>query len=297
MSDGLVQSAAFMGTVVTLEVVGHGGTERERVARGSAVERAMQWFRHVEERCTRFADTSEVCALAARAGEAVQVSEVVFQAVQFAIALAEETNGAFDPAIGRELDARGFNRERRPRGEHVRERVSYRDVKLDREQRSITLNRPLLLDLGAVAKGLAIDLAARELIPFRNFAIDAGGDLYLAGHNAHGEAWRVGIRHPREEDGLLDTLEVTDAAVCTSGDYEPQGRAPGGGHHLIDARVAQPATGLASVTVIAPTALVADALGTAAFVLGAADGVALLQRHGVRGILVTSALERIETQA
>ena len=56
-----------------------------------------------------------------------------------------------------------------------------------------TLHRPLTLDLGAVAKGLAVDAAARELAPFRNFAIDAGGDLYLGGCNDHGERWTVGI--------------------------------------------------------------------------------------------------------
>ena len=84
--------------------------------------------------------------------------------------------------------------------------VSYRDVRLDPDRKTITLLRPLILDLGAVAKGLAIDLAARELRPFENFAVDAGGDLYLGGCSANGEPWSIGIRHPRRDNELIYSL-------------------------------------------------------------------------------------------
>jgi thiamine biosynthesis lipoprotein len=151
-----------------------------------------------------------------------------------------------------------------------------------------------VLDLGAVAKGLAIDMAARELRPFGDFAIDAGGDLYLAGCNAEGEPWSVGIRHPRQPGAVLETLRVSGVAVCTSGDYErPAVRA--GGHHIMDPRAGRPVDGLASVTVVAPTAIVGDALATAAFVLGRTAGPALLERHGVDGLFVTPDLERMAT--
>ena len=159
------------------------------------------------------------------------------------------------------------------------------------DEKTLTLHRPLLLDLGAVAKGLAIDIAARELQPFENFAIDAGGDLYFGGCNAAGQPWSVGIRHPRG-DGLLDTLHVSDVAVCTSGDYE---RRTDAGHHLLDPRTGAPVNAVASVTVLAPSAMVADTLATAAFVLGPTDGIALLERHGVGGLIVTPALERFAT--
>jgi thiamine biosynthesis lipoprotein len=158
---------------------------------------------------------------------------------------------------------------------------------------TITLLRPLLLDLGAVAKGLAIDMAAIELRPFHNFSIDAGGDLYLGGHNVDGRPWTVGIRHPRDEDELIDTLQVSNAAVCTSGDYER--RHATGGHHILDARADAPMPLLASVTVVAPSAILADALSTAAFALGPVEGLALLERHRIDGLLVTPTLERFET--
>jgi thiamine biosynthesis lipoprotein len=289
-----------MGTVVTVQVVGHGSNVRERQEREAGVARALAWFHEANARCTRFDPASEVNELCARVGEPVPVSDLVFEAVRFALAVAEETGGAFDPTVGALMETRGFNREYRS-GSAVRvaadtgTAATWRDVTIDNEQRTVTVRTPLVLDLGAVAKGLAIDLAARELEPFRDFAIDAGGDLYLGGRNAAGEAWSVGIRHPREHEEVLATLHVSDSAVCTSGDYERRAPDESGEHHIMDARAGTSATGLASATVIAPSAMVADAMSTASFVLGPMEGLALLKRHGLEGLLVTPTLERHPT--
>ena len=168
---------------------------------------------------------------------------------------------------------------------------------LDSECRTIGLRRPLTLDLGAVAKGLAIDMAARELEPFRNFAIDAGGDLYMGGLNSEGNPWSVGIRHPRRDGELIDLLHVSNQAVCTSGDYER--RVPGAGNsenHILDPRKGCSPRSVASATVVASGAMLADALATAAFVLGPADGLLLLDRMGVEGLIFTPELTRCETR-
>ena len=213
--------------------------------------------------------------------------------------VAEESSGAFDPTVGHRMEARGFNREHRT-GEIVRTAippdhdVSYRDVRLDPVRRTITLLRPLTLDLGAVAKGLAIDAAARELEPFNDFAIDAGGDLYLGGLNPQGEPWCVGIRHPRRDHEVIDRLRVSNQAVCTSGDYER--KAPGGADHILDPRTGTSPHAVASATVVASGAMLADALATAAFVLGPEDGIQLLNRLGVDGLIVTPELLRFETR-
>src|SRR5262249_32744131 len=160
---------------------------------------------------------------------------------------------------------------------------------------TITLHRPLHLDLGAVAKGLAIDMAARELGPLGNFAINAGGDVFVSGLNAAHDTWSIGIRHPRDERSLITTIRGTNVAVCTSGDYERKSPIDPGVHHILDARTGESASEIASVTVIAPVAMVADGLATAAFVLGPDEGLALLERQGVDGLAVTTALERFET--
>jgi thiamine biosynthesis lipoprotein len=280
-----------MGTCVTIEVLR---------ADDLAVDRAFDWFRSVESCCSRFASDSELVRLAERPGEAVPVSAALFEAVQFAIGVAEETEGAFDPTIGAAMRAAGFDREystgaRRSSGDRARAAgrpVSYKDVHLNREQRTITLDAPLVLDLGAVAKGLAVDLAARELQPLRDFAIDAGGDLYLAGVNCDGRPWSVGIRHPLLYDQVIETIHVSDRAVCTSGNYERRHPSDPDAAHIVDPRGRAAEATVASVTVVAPTAMLADALGTAAFVLGPIDGLALLERMTVAGCIITPDMAR-----
>lgn len=299
--DAYLRTVALMGTFVTMQVIGHGADPRQTNHRDETVERAFGWFRRVEECCTRFEPQSEVMQLTARVGISVPVSAILYEAVRFALAVAEESDGAFDPTVGYAMESRGFNREYRT-GKSVRTTlepagsVSYRDVRLDPGRKTITLLRPLVLDLGAVAKGLAIDLAARELRPFENFAIDAGGDLYLGGRNPDGEPWSIGIRHPRRENELIDSLRVSNRAVCTSGDYESQVSGEESSHHILDPRTGVPAHAVASVTVVAPTAMMADALGTAAFVLGAADGIRLFDRLGVDGLIFSATLERHATK-
>ncbi len=288
-----------MGTVVTIQVVGHGEDERQRDERAECVSRAAGWFESIEKSCSRFDSGSELRQLTETIGTPVHVSAMLFEALRFAIAVAEESDGAFDPTVGQRMEARGFDRNYQTGdrvASHVRtsDGVSWRDVILDAASQSVTLCKPLVLDLGAVAKGLAVDVAARELEPFENFAVDAGGDLYLGGRNVAGDPWSVGIRHPRDQS-LMETLHVSNTAVCTSGDYEKRSATDPTIHHLLDARTGETAASLASVTVVAPSAMVADALATAAFALGPSDGLSFLERHGVRGIMVTPSLERFET--
>lgn len=264
----------------------------------AAVARAKDWFRSVELACTRFDATSELRRLCETAHVVTPVSELLFEATQFALAVADASGGAFDPTVGARMESRGFDRDYRT-GTQSRSAVvtnstaTYRDVELDVAKQTITLHKPLLLDLGAVAKGLAIDLAARELAELQHFMVDAGGDLFVSGRNADGESWRVGIRHPREADALLQTINVDGGAVCTSGDYERTGS--DGQHHLLDARTHETAATLVSVTVLAPSAMVADALATAAFALGPTAGLTFLENHHVEALLVTPSLERFTT--
>lgn len=269
-----------MGTMVSIEVE----------APDEAVAHAFDWFRQVEAVCSRFDPASELRQLPV--GKAVVASPILFEAVSFAMKVAHETGGAFDPTLGSRMAARGYNRH------YARREVSdapgmhdatFRDVVLDAGEHTILLQRALTLDLGAVAKGLAVDAAARELQDYRNFCIDAGGDIYCGGCNAKGEPWSVGIRHPRHRDELVGRLQVSDGAVCTSGDYER-------GPHILDPRTDVAALRLASATVVAPNAMLADAMATAAFVLGPERGIALLDRMGLDGLLITPTLEQYRTR-
>jgi len=286
-----VHTIVVMDTEVSIRLV-----ERDDP---DAVERAFEWFRRIEQTCSRFDADSELRKLSARPREPVVVSDVLFETTRFALALAEETEGAFDPTVGARLEQRGFDRNYRT-GERVstvaidEEAATYRDVHVDEHERTLIFDKPLALDLGAVAKGFAVDMAARELRDVDHFAIDAGGDLYLRGHNEHDAPWRVAIRHPRDASATIAELEVSNAAVCTSGDYLRRNDADE--HHLLDPRSGTSATAASSATVVAPLAMVADGLATAAFVLGPERGIALLERHGVEGLIVTPTLEQFRTR-
>jgi thiamine biosynthesis lipoprotein len=292
-----VHRAAMMGTVLEVKVVGSDEGRLAEKGRSAAVERVVKWFERVETDCSRFNPESELRRLCRTAGIAVPVSRLLFQAIEFAVAVAEETGGAFDPTIGGAMQKLGFDKEFRSgvsSPARVDDRVTYADIELDPENRTITLHRPLLIDLGAVAKGLAIDLGAQELTEVGNFAIDAGGDLYLGGLNERGEPWSIGIRHPRDPGSLLETVSLTNMALCTSGDYERR-TSDGSGHHVVNPQHGTSTSGIASVSTMAKSAMVADALGTAAMVLGVKDGLALLTRHGVEGLMITDQLQRHST--
>ena len=310
--------------------------------RGSdeVVGAAFEWFHQVEACCSRFDARSELRQLCARVGVAVPVTTMLFQALQFALMVADESGGAFDPTVGHAMEGRGFNRDYRT-GQRIDTSraasaqrsdvsdvtdvsyISYRDVHLDAERQSVTLARPLMLDLGAVAKGLAVDMAAHQLRPLENFAIDAGGDLYLGGRRPDGEPWSIGIRTPRptptqESDNstsntstwgpasagppaewsgeMVEILRVSDLAVCTSGDYARRSATDSAGHHIIDPRSGASPHDLASVTVVAQTAMVADAVATAAFVLGPVDGLEFCERLGVDALMLSSSCERYATR-
>ncbi|MFC4498264.1 MULTISPECIES: FAD:protein FMN transferase [Streptomyces] len=118
------------------------------------------------------------------------------------------------------------------------------------------------LDPCAVVKGWSVQRAARLLTDagLRRFCLNAGGDVVVSGG-----PWRVGVRHPEFADKLCAVLDLTDAAVATSARYER-------GDHILDGRTGRPATGLTSLTVVAPTLTLADTVATAAFALGA-EGV------------------------
>jgi len=275
-----------MDTVVNVQIV----SDQPREAVEPAVQRALAWFDTVERICTRFDPASEVMQLLGKVGRRVRVSTLLFEVAAFAMDLAEQTGGAFDPTIGATLEHLGFNVNYKT-GAAVRSEVagdaSYADVRLDRRARTILLRRPVVLDLNAVCKGLAIDLAVQELREYPDLCFEAGGDLYVRGRNPSGEPWHVGIQHPRADGLLARTLRVSDVAVCTSGDYERRAPGPGAEGHILDARTGRPVTDLASVTVVAPTAMAADGLSTAAMVLGRERGLRLLEDQGVGGLLMS----------
>jgi thiamine biosynthesis lipoprotein len=231
-----------------------------------------------------------------------KVSSSVAEVLTAALAWARRTQGSFDPTVAPLLDLWDI-----PSGPHpppdasavakTRARVDWRRVVWDGAAREVDLGGTDL-DFGGIAKGYAIDRAAEALraAGVANFLLNVGGDLYLAG--SKGKApWRVGLQHPRDPDAFLRVVAPVEGALVTSGDYERTYLWEGQRiHHILDPRTGYPARHCQSVTVWAATALDADALATAVFVLGPKDGLALLKtRPPAEGLVVDAEGRSFET--
>jgi thiamine biosynthesis lipoprotein len=118
-------------------------------------------------------------------------------------------------------------------------------------------------DPSGLVKGWAIDRACSILdaCGYRDFFVDAGGDVQTRGRNAEGGPWRVGVRHPVERDKVACVVLVSGLAVATSGTYEK-------GEHIVDPHTGKPANELLSLTVVGPDILQADVFATAAVAMG-----------------------------
>ena len=257
----------LMGTIVQIWIVGRGSPARKR----ESIARAVQVMYQVEHVCSRFDEGSELSQLCRHPGEKTSVSPTLFYALRIALATSELTKGVFDPTVGRALERQGFDRHYAT-GERVStpaadvQGISYRDIQLFEETASVRLAGPMALDLGAVAKGLAVDLACRELQSWEGYAIDAGGDCYVYGIDPRGLPWTVVIEDPTHGDYLaMPKVALSGQAVCSSGNYRHRRR---GANHLYDAVKGQSAEGFLTMTVVAPLTVLADVSATAAFLLG-----------------------------
>ena len=240
-------------------------------------------------------------------GQALVPPPEVASALAAALEVASASGGAFDPTVLPLVRLWSFdNGGRLPLSaevEQARRQVDWRRVSLDAEGR-YRLPEGLELDLGGIAQGAVVDLlgAWLEQKGFRQYLVEASGDILVSGTKARKEPWSVGIRHPRDSRAFVGIVKLGEPgrkiAIVTSGDYERFFEQGGRRyHHILDPATGYPAMGLASVTVIAPTCTEADALSTAAFVLGPERGLELLEsRPGVEGLLIAEREGRLEAR-
>ena len=233
-----------------------------------AIAEAEREVHRLETVFSRFDPDSELSALNRRG--TLRVGPELLEVIDLALGARERTGGRFDPTVHDALVAAGYDRtfEEVPadgrRGDAVPSGAlrCAGSVRVDRESRSIELDRGVHLDLGGIAKGYAVDRAATILAELGPCLVDAGGDIA-----AHGAGWPIGLDTP---DGTL-TLELGDGAVATSGrDRRRWTRGSEELHHIIDPGTGLPAAGdLLRVTAVAATATDAEVRAKALFLAGA----------------------------
>jgi thiamine biosynthesis lipoprotein len=269
-----------MGTSVEVEAFGGDAHIRE-----TAVDDAFGVFDEIDRLMSNYRDDSELVLVNRDAAtRAVPVSDPLFQVLAAAERVSRASDGAFDITVGPLVRLWGFHDKRphvpsREELDHLAPVVSYRNVLLDRSTRTVRFARPgVEIDLGGIAKGFAVEVAANVLRQhgLAGF-IDAGGNQYLLGTPPGKPSWTVGIKDPDAPDRLLGVVDAHEGSISTSSDDSDFLVANGKRYgHVLDPRTLTPSSASLSVTIVARDATLADALSKAAFILGPRDGLALL---------------------
>jgi FAD:protein FMN transferase len=281
------RNVLVMGTVAEFAVA-----HRDPREAHAAIDAAIDALRRVDHTMSRFKPSSDVGRANAQSAHApVSVTAATMDVLSESLQWAVESNGAFDPCLGRATMLWDVaHRDTPPAASEVARlgnRRLYRSLELGHYRGDPVVrfhDDDVTIDLGGIAKGYGVDraVAALRACGVAHALVGAGGDLYALGRSPAGEPWRVGIQSPDRADTIAASIVLEDAAIATSGDYQQyfvhQQRRY---HHLLDAQSGAPrTTAHRSVSVMAATCMVADAGATLAFGMDALRAEAVLARHG-----------------
>ncbi len=297
-TGGLVKiERTMMGTLWTVEVADHGEPDQAR----AAIESAYRELDRIDHMMSEWRPDSPISAVDAAAGQhPVAVPAELRALIERSIHYSQITQGTFDITWRGMGSLWHFDASFVPPSEAqidaARKRIDYRKIQINGN--SVYLPAGMNIGLGGIAKGYAIDRAGAVLreAGFDDWFVDGGGDVLVHG-TRNGVPWRVGIQDPRAERGtLLGVVNLKDAALASSGDYERYRIVNGVRyHHIIDPRTGRPASASIAVTVLAPTAEQGVVLDKGVFILGPAEGMALARKEGVEALLIDPAQRRYTT--
>jgi FAD:protein FMN transferase len=295
--DGEAQIVARSGLAMGSELTLMAWTADQDSA-NRAFDAVFTEFDRLDGLMSTWKPDSDVSRLNAAAGRGtVEVSRDTMAALKAARDVGDLTGGKFDVTFGPLSEIWRFDHDQDnsvPDQAAIAARlplVDYRRIVLDERGGTAVLQRPgMKVHLGGIGKGYAVDRGAAILreAGLRNFSIQAGGDLYVAGKRGD-RAWRLGLAAPRAADGaVFARVELSDSTFSTSGDYERAFVKDGVRyHHILDPDTGQPCRLTRSVTIVAKTALLADGLSTGVFLLGPTEGMALVERmRDVEAVIV-----------
>lgn len=292
-------TSSAMTTSLDLEFWYEDTLQAEAISKRVFVE-----FDRIESTMTRYGDISELSRINRFASaQTMPVSKSLFNVLQTANQVSVMSNGAFDitfASLGYFYD---YRQKRVPTPLEIKQHkqaIDYRHVKLDDKKQTIHFTQSgVLIDLGGIAKGYAVDQGVGVLVQagVKYARLSAGGDMRLLG-DKKGKPWIVGIKDPRAKALLSEhivALPLSDVAISTSGDYERFFIDEDGErvHHIISPKTGRSVSGIQSVSVIGPNTMVTDGLSTAIFVLGVKEGIALANKIDKIDVIIIDAQRRL----
>lgn len=273
----ITRRAHALGTEISLAV-----RHENHAQANAAIDAALHELSYIEHRLmSLYQPASEISRLN-RDGVLTDPSPFVVYVLRHAQALSGQTSGAFDVTVQPlwEVYAAAAKRGSLPEPSAVaaaRNRVDWQQLEIRDDL--VRFRKPgMQVTLNGIAQGFATD---RVLATLRGHGIEHAlinvGEHATLGEAAAGDPWTIGIQHPRHEDAYVALVDLDGRCLATSGDYATTFSPDRACNHIFDPRSGYSPTELASVSVVAPTAMQADALSTAVFVLGPDRGIELLQ--------------------
>lgn len=262
-----------LGTPITITVVAH-----DEVRARMAIDRAFEEAARIERAYSRFLENNELSALNAQVGEWAEVSDELYQLIEFGERVKKKTGGAFDLTVKTILEGWGYDK-----AYSLKDGFPGQTGCIESSDGKVRLSAPM--ELGGLGKGYAIDRMDGFLQDFANVCINAGGDLRVRGNDPDFEkgGWKIVFEHPTDITKGIGLVDTTDLALACS---SPSRRSWGNKHHLVDARSGEPAANMMAVYTQSASALLADAYSTALFVLGYDKAKELLPELPVEAMLI-----------
>ncbi len=291
------RSQPIMGTVLNLTLYGP-----DRDLCEEALNKTIGTMKELEGRFSRHLPGSELSTLNST-GFLENPSQDLIEVLSLAQDISRTSSGAFDVTILPllRLYEGGLVPNTNPapaQREAAQGVVNYENLQL--KGGTIRLSQPsMAISLDGIGKGYIVDQGAAKLrnLGFANIYVEAGGDLMVSGNKEGRHPWRIGIRNPRPQKSTkLVTIEVSNKAVATSGDYMQHFSTDFLHHHIIDPRSGFSPSELSSCTVTAPNVALADGLATATMVLGTDSALELIEsQEGCEAYMVDKNLNEFNS--
>lgn len=253
------------------------------------IDAAIAEIRRIEKLLTTFSNDSQTNEINRNAGiEPVKVDEEVFYLIARSLKISSLTQGSFDITYGsidKSLWNFDVNMKELPSLETARRSVkliNYQNVLLDDESQTVFLKeKGMRIGFGGIGKGYAAD-RAKNILQQHGVAsgiVNAAGDLTTWGTQPNGKPWTIAIADPDKNMTPFSTLNISDMAIATSGNYEKYAVINGKKYsHTIDPKTGLPVSGIKSVSIICPSAELADAMATPVMVMGVKVGLDLINQ-------------------
>jgi thiamine biosynthesis lipoprotein len=262
------------------------------------IDAGIAEIRRIEKLLTTFSEDSETSLINRNAGVApVAVSSETFELIERSLRISRLTQGAFDISYG-SIDKGLWNFDTalkalpdKDTAKKMVRLINYRNIVADRRQCTIFLReKGMRIGFGGIGKGYAAEQAKKIMMAMGvdSGIVNASGDLAIWGYQPDGSPWTIGIADPNVRGKIFSTLNVTNLAVATSGNYEKFILINGKKYsHTINPRTGLPVTGIKSVTILCPNAEFADAIATPVMIMGIRAGIDMVnQLRDVEAIVI-----------